>query len=494
MIQQNSSLEIFDNLSSHSFRNISEQLKRCMEEASCYTLDTSINLGPIYFVYPLLGLIMPVLTVITMISNTIIIIILSRPGMQSPTNCVLLSMAVCDLITILIPTPWYIYLYTLGYHEDAEWSTVSCFLYDLLSVTVPQIFHTASNWLTLALALQRYIYVCHAAVAKQWCTLARSRMFVFVVLGFAVTYMLPRVFDRTYAVIQDGPILSTGSQRDVCLVHFSSWVIKIVDIYFISFWWFRVVFVQIFPCISLVILNILLFSAMRRAEQRRRRLTINKTNNNFKKGGSRPKRSNTIARRMSIFGFSKESRDRRQRDANNTTMMLIVVIAVFLAVELPLSCITALHTISSSVVEFLDYKLVGNIILFINVIICMSYPLNFAIYCGMSRQFRKTFRSLFLNPVRMALCTSRGPADSGEQEATDGLTCNKSKWLDNLSSTKTSKVMSAMNTSTVMPTSNSITVMPTSNSSTVMPTANSSTLMPTTNNSTDNSGLLTTNL
>jgi hypothetical protein len=50
---------------------------------------------------------------------------------------------------------------------------------------------------------------------------------------------------------------------------------------------------------------------------------------------------------MSIFEFSKESRDRRQRDANNTTMMLIVVIAVFLVVELPLSCITALHTISS---------------------------------------------------------------------------------------------------------------------------------------------------
>ncbi len=25
-----------------------------------------------------------------------------------------------------------------------------------------------------ALAVQRYIYVCHATVAKQWCTLARS--------------------------------------------------------------------------------------------------------------------------------------------------------------------------------------------------------------------------------------------------------------------------------------------------------------------------------
>ena len=54
-----------------------------------------------------------------------------------------------------------------------------------------------------------------------------------------------------------------------------------------------------------------------------------------------------ICRRMSIFGFTKESRDRRQRDANSTTMMLIVVIAVFLAVEIPLSVISALHTISS---------------------------------------------------------------------------------------------------------------------------------------------------
>ena len=46
-----------------------------------------------------------------------------------------------------------------------------------------------------------------------------------------------------------------------------------------------------------------------------------------------------------------------------------------------------------SLVEFLDYQLVNNIILFINVIICLSYPLNFAIYCGMSRS-----SILFMNP------------------------------------------------------------------------------------------------
>ncbi len=38
-----------------------------------------------------------------------------------------------------------------------------------------QIFHTASIWLTLALAVQRYIYVCHAPIARAWCTIAKTR-------------------------------------------------------------------------------------------------------------------------------------------------------------------------------------------------------------------------------------------------------------------------------------------------------------------------------
>ena len=33
----------------------------------------------------------------------------------------------------------------------------------------------------------------------------------------------------------------------------------------------------------------------------------------------------------------------------------------------------------------LDYDLASNVTLIINVVICLFYPLNFAIYCGMSR-------------------------------------------------------------------------------------------------------------
>jgi hypothetical protein len=37
------------------------------------------------------------------------------------------------------------------------------------------------------------------------------------------------------------------------------------------------------------------------------------------------------------------------------------------------------------VYEFMNYDVARDIVLFINTLICVSYPVNFAIYCGMSR-------------------------------------------------------------------------------------------------------------
>uniref|UniRef100_A0A1B6FVS5 G-protein coupled receptors family 1 profile domain-containing protein n=2 Tax=Cuerna arida TaxID=1464854 RepID=A0A1B6FVS5_9HEMI len=76
--------------------------------------------------------------------------------------------------------------------------------------------------------------------------------------------------------------------------------------------------------------------------------------------------------------------------------MLIVVVTVFLCTEIPLAVVTVLHVISSSIKEFLDYHLANVLVLFTNFFIIVSYPINFAIYCGMSRQFRETFKELFI--------------------------------------------------------------------------------------------------
>ena len=120
-----------------------------------------------------------------------------------------------------------------------------------------------------------------------------------------------------------------------------------------------------------------------------------------------------------IKGESKESK--KIRDANTTTLMLIVVISVrrniffkepfkkhfcylffkvFLCVEVPLGAIVVLHVLSSSIsTDFLNYEVVRAVILVVNMMISLSYPLNFGIYCGMSKQFRDTFTELFIKRV-----------------------------------------------------------------------------------------------
>ena len=62
--------------------------------------------------------------------------------------------------------------------------------------TLPQIFHTASIWLTLALAMQRYIYVCHALAARSWCTMARTRKAVGLIYFFAFLHQATRYVSK----------------------------------------------------------------------------------------------------------------------------------------------------------------------------------------------------------------------------------------------------------------------------------------------------------
>lgn len=146
-------------------------LSRCLKTHQCYKVNATSWLGPLYLVLPIYGYIMPTLMSITSIFNTIIMVVLTRPKMRTATNTVLLGMAMCDMMTILLPSPFYLYYFTLGHHHQPFWSPTSCFLFEHGLETLPQLFHSASNWLTLVLALQRYIFVCRPTLAKSWCTI-----------------------------------------------------------------------------------------------------------------------------------------------------------------------------------------------------------------------------------------------------------------------------------------------------------------------------------
>ena len=326
------------------------------------------NIMPIKFAQVLNGYIMPFLLVITIIANTLILVVLSKRHMRTPTNIVLMAMALADMFTLLIPSPWLFYAYTFGNHAEPLYPLAACYTFKLMHEVLPNLFHTASIWLTLALAVQRYIYVCHPAMARTWCTVTGINKAIFWIFLFATVHQSTQPFVSQYSSHQ---IIWNGQSVHVCKEEFSPWLCFVTpNVYFNLYYWFRVICVHVLPCVILVILNVLLFAAMKRAQKKRQRLFKDK---------------------------KKKNECRKLRDSNMTTLMLIVVVTVFLCVEIPLGVVTILHIINNSMFEVLNYDIAQALILFTNFFIIVSYPINFAIYCGMSRQFRETFQELFLN-------------------------------------------------------------------------------------------------
>lgn len=79
---------------------------------------------------------MPFIVAVTVASNSFIVLVLSHRYLQTPTNIVLLAMAVTELLTGLSCLPWLLYYYTF----DGKEILLNLVLKDLLSL----IYH--GNW------------------------------------------------------------------------------------------------------------------------------------------------------------------------------------------------------------------------------------------------------------------------------------------------------------------------------------------------------------
>lgn len=112
------------------------------------------RIDPIEYASVIYGQLMPILLVFTVVTNSLIIIVMNKPTMKSPTNLVLFWLAIADLLTLIAPSPFYFYMFTLGYHQVLL-NGYFCHAYDLGVYYLPVIFHTASIWLTILLAGQR---------------------------------------------------------------------------------------------------------------------------------------------------------------------------------------------------------------------------------------------------------------------------------------------------------------------------------------------------
>lgn len=67
------------------------------------------------FVY---GVVTPAIVLVTLVTNVLVVAVLCRPNMRTPTNVILANMAVADMLTGLWPLPPFVYFYTLGNYDE----------------------------------------------------------------------------------------------------------------------------------------------------------------------------------------------------------------------------------------------------------------------------------------------------------------------------------------------------------------------------------------
>lgn len=245
----------------------------------------------------------------------------------------------------------------------------------------------------------------------------------------AFVHQLLRFFESYYSDITLPPEFNidskdneTGNQQ-ACLLVMSDWVTEVENVYYLSYFTFRILFVHIGPCLALVIFNVLLYSALKRAEATRAKLFLKSNASKSSGSGSSPLLRNGHGRSQSVCAsgtttehiLNDQNVSRRSiciearkttrglgsgRDANSTTFMLIVVVTVFLIVEIPLALCTLIHVVENVFnLELVSDRLLNMTIIFTNFCLIISYPLYLAIYCYMSRAFRETFQQIFIRRI-----------------------------------------------------------------------------------------------
>jgi len=101
-----------------------------------------------------------VVCVVGIVANSANIVVLTRPSMRSPTNYILTGLAVSDGLTMLAYLPFALLFYVVyGVGLSVQRNTLSAARFLLFYARFSVVVHTASIWLTVALATFRYVII-----------------------------------------------------------------------------------------------------------------------------------------------------------------------------------------------------------------------------------------------------------------------------------------------------------------------------------------------
>lgn len=297
------------------------------------------------------------------LANILNIVVLTRKNMISATNCILTGLAISDGLTMVAYLPFALRFYVLyGVAPSPERNTLGAVRFMLFYACFSVVVHTVSIWLTVTLAVFRYIFILYPRRGSVLCSLQRAKIAVFLVYAVTLIVCIPNFVTIT---VQGHSTDSANGTIYVWIVAFKLDTATDRFVYNFNFW-IQAILVKLVPCVGLTILSFLLVRTMQEAEQRRKNLR------------------------------GKDDGNGRDHKTNRTTRMLLAVVILFLMTEFPQGIINLLSGILPNFVEEI-YGPLGDLV---DILALINNGINFILYCTMSKQFRDTFIEIFLSSMK----------------------------------------------------------------------------------------------
>ena len=296
--------------------------------------------------------------------NVISATIWSRKHMLTSTNHILTVLAVADCVSLFMYFLYTTYFFVVtGPSELSEHSKVGMYLV-VISFHEFIAFHTLANWLTISLAVFRYMKVCcQNDIAKKYCNVERARLAIYVTFIVTALATIPFYFYyEVYDLQEDAPGFKGYWLRRTTFAR------RHISYQQTLLWLYGVIF-KIVPSGLMLVLSILMIRELRKASKRHKRIT----KASFKTTNSP--------------GY------------NRTTIMLLAIVFIYMATEVPIaitSFVAGLEGGESHFFYFLLYSYIGDIL---DLIALLNGTSNFFVYCALSRQFRKTFTKIFFGKI-----------------------------------------------------------------------------------------------
>ncbi|XP_048741431.1 sex peptide receptor-like [Ostrea edulis] len=302
---------------------------------------------------------LPTACAIGIIGIILTVVVLGRKNMTTSTNSYLTALAIADLGFLLSLVSKF-----LGSERmDVEFY----YRYYVYSATIAPVFIEtflmASVWLTVVLAVERYIAICHPLKAIAICTVNRARLIIAGIFVFSFILRIPRFLEFT---------TKTTVYCNITIVHPVATEMALSQ--------YRVVYPIIVDCIvgcllpliALLLFNIKLILEIAKSTNYPRFHDINM--------------QNMIS-----------------REQLKITMMLIGIIMVFFVCQAPiLVCYAVRHILTYTVKNAEQLNVFNWVTLVALSLLTFKSSVNFIVYCWFSEKFWNTFKRVFCGKVCVA--------------------------------------------------------------------------------------------